>query len=59
MDSTSGESLRGWTLDNGEQVLLEGEYGRLRTSAWARRRALRLTSNSHGRGSPSDDGSCA
>jgi glucose/arabinose dehydrogenase len=51
-----GESLRRVDLDDGsEQVLLEGEYGRLRTVREGPDGALYvLTSNRDGRGSPDD-----
>jgi glucose/arabinose dehydrogenase len=51
-----GESLRRVDLDDGsEQVLLEGEYGRLRTVREGPDGALYvLTSNRDGRGSPAD-----
>jgi aldose sugar dehydrogenase len=55
-----GEALRRLRLDGtriaGDQVLLEGEYGRLRTVVQGPDGALYvLTSNRDGRGSPSDD----
>ena len=51
-----GESLRRVELDDGsEQVLLDGEYGRLRTVRVGPDDALYvLTSNRDGRGSPAD-----
>jgi glucose/arabinose dehydrogenase len=51
-----GESLRRLELDDGsEEVLLEGEYGRLRTVRVGPDGALYvLTSNLDGRGSPAD-----
>jgi aldose sugar dehydrogenase len=55
-----GEALRRLRFDGtritGDQVLLEGEYGRLRTVVQGPDGALYvLTSNRDGRGSPSDD----
>jgi quinoprotein glucose dehydrogenase len=51
-----GEALRRLDLDSGEdEVLLEGEYGRLRTVRVGPDGALYvLTSNQDGRGSPED-----